>query len=55
MALDTLVEGIARILDKGVAIDTLVRSSLAGTEILTLKARVVLASVETLPKPQRWL
>jgi hypothetical protein len=47
MASDTLVEVIDRILDKGVVIDALVRVSLVGIELLTIEARVVLASVET--------
>ena len=47
MTSDTLVEVIDRILDKGVVIDALVRVSLVGIELLTIEARVVLASVET--------
>ncbi len=47
MASDTLVEVIDRILDKGVVIDAWVRVSLVGIELLTVEARVVIASVET--------
>jgi len=47
MASNTLVEVIDRILDKGVVIDAWVRVSLVGIEILTLEARVTVASVET--------
>ncbi len=47
MASDTLVEVIDRILDKGVVIDAWVRVSLVGIELLTIEARVVIASVET--------
>ena len=47
MASDTLVEVIDRILDKGVVIDAWVRVSLVGIELLTIEARVVVASVET--------
>ncbi len=47
MASDTLVEVIDRILDKGVVIDAWVRISLVGIELLTIEARVVVASVET--------
>lgn len=36
-----------RILDKGVVIDVFVRVSLVGIELLTIEARVVIASVET--------
>lgn len=47
MASDTLVEVIDRILDKGVVVDAWVRVSLVGIELLTIEARVVVASVET--------
>jgi len=47
MASDTLVEVIDRILDKGVVVDAWVRISLVGIELLTIEARVVVASVET--------
>jgi len=50
MASDTLVEVIDRILDKGVVIDAWVRISLVGIELLTIEARVVVASVETFLK-----
>lgn len=43
----SLVEVIDRILDKGLVIDAFVRVSLVGIEILTLEARIVIASVET--------
>jgi gas vesicle structural protein len=38
---------IDRILDKGIVIDAFVRVSLVGIEILTVEARVVIASVDT--------
>jgi hypothetical protein len=47
MASSSLVEVIDRILDKGIVIDAWVRVSLIGIEILTVEARVVVASVET--------
>ena len=47
MASNTLVEVIDRILDKGVVIDAWVRLSLVGIELLTIEARVTVASVET--------
>ena len=47
MASNTLVEVIDRILDKGVVIDAWVRVSLVGIELLTIEARVTVASVET--------
>jgi len=50
MASDTLVEVIDRILDKGVVVDAWVRVSLVGIELLTIEARVVVASVETFLK-----
>ena len=43
----SLVEVIDRILDKGVVVDAWARVSLVGIEILTIEARVVIASVET--------
>lgn len=47
IASSSLVEVLDRILDKGIVIDAWVRLSLIGIEILTLEARVVVASVET--------
>lgn len=43
----SLAEVLDRILDKGVVIDLWVRVSLVGIEILTIEARVVIASVDT--------
>ncbi|HEX6542070.1 MAG TPA: gas vesicle structural protein GvpA [Ktedonobacterales bacterium] len=43
----SLVEIIDRILDKGLVIDAWVRVSLVGIELLTIEARVVVASVNT--------
>src|SRR3954466_2873137 len=42
-----LVDVIDTILDKGLVIDAFVRVSLVGIEILTIDARVVVASVDT--------
>lgn len=42
-----LVEIIDRVLDKGIVIDAWVRVSLVGIELLTIEARVVIASVDT--------
>jgi hypothetical protein len=42
-----LTEVIELILDRGVVIDVFVRVSLVGIEILTIDARVVVASVDT--------
>ena len=47
VASSSLVEVVDRILDKGVVIDAWVRVSLVGIELLTIEARVVIASVET--------
>ena len=47
MAPSGLAEVIDRILDKGLVLDAWVRVSLLGLEVLTIEARVVLASVET--------
>jgi len=49
-ASSSIVEVVDRILDKGVVIDVWVRVSLVGIEILTIQARVVIASVETFLK-----
>lgn len=43
----SLAEVIDRILDKGVVIDLWARVSLVGIELLTIDARIVIASVET--------
>ena len=43
----SLAEVIDRILDKGIVIDAFVRVSVVGIEILTIEARVVIASVDT--------
>lgn len=47
MAPSGLAEVIDRILDKGLVLDAWVRVSLLGLEVLTVEARIVLASVET--------
>ncbi|NQT18961.1 MAG: gas vesicle structural protein GvpA [Planctomycetes bacterium] len=43
----SIAEVVDRILDKGIVIDAWVRVSLVGIELLTVEARVVIASVET--------
>ena len=43
----SLAEVIDRILDKGIVIDAWVRVSLVWIELLSIEARVVIASVET--------
>ncbi len=42
-----LAEILDRILDKGIVIDAWVRISLVGIELITIEARVVVASVDT--------
>ncbi len=42
-----LAEVLDRILDKGIVVDVWARVSLIGIEILTIEARVVVASVDT--------
>jgi gas vesicle structural protein len=42
-----LAEVVDTILDKGLVIDAFVRTSLVGIELLTIDARVVIASVDT--------
>jgi hypothetical protein len=43
----SLAEVVDRILDKGVVIDAWVKVSLVGIELLSIEARIVIASVET--------
>jgi len=43
----SLVEVVDRVLDKGVVVDAWVRVSLVGIELVTIEARVVIASVDT--------
>ncbi|MGE0235131.1 gas vesicle structural protein GvpA [Methylocystis sp.] len=43
----SLGEVVDRILDKGIVIDAWVKVSLVGIELITVEARVVVASVET--------
>ncbi|PTL39320.1 MAG: gas vesicle structural protein GvpA [Alkalicoccus sp.] len=43
----SLAEVIDRILDKGIVIDLYARISLVGIELITIEARVVIASVDT--------
>src|SRR4051795_1323719 len=42
-----LAEGVDLILDKGLVIDVYVRVALVGIELLTIDARIVIASVDT--------
>jgi hypothetical protein len=46
-SVSSLAEVLDRILDKGIVIDAWARASLVGIEILTIEARVVVASVDT--------
>ncbi|HYH02574.1 MAG TPA: gas vesicle protein GvpJ [Bacillota bacterium] len=43
----SLVEVLDRILDKGIVIDLFAIVSIVGIELITIEARVVIASVET--------
>jgi gas vesicle structural protein len=43
----TLIDVLDRILDKGIVIDAWVRVSLAGVDLVTVEARIVMASLET--------
>jgi len=43
----SLAEVLDRILDKGIVVDLWARVSLVGIELLTIEARVVIASVDT--------
>ena len=46
-ARDNIVDVLDRVLDKGVVVDAWVRVSLVGIELVTVEARVVIASIET--------
>ena len=46
-ASSSLAEVIDRILDKGIVVDAWARVSLVGIELLTIDARIVIASVDT--------
>lgn len=43
----SLVEVLDRVLDKGIVVDAWLRVSLVGLEVVTVEARVVIASVDT--------
>ena len=43
----SLIDVLDRVLDKGVVIDAWVRVSLAGIDLMTLQARIFVASIET--------
>ena len=43
----SLIDILDRVLDKGIVIDAWVRISLVGIDLLTIDARVVVASIET--------
>jgi len=43
----SLIDVLDRVLDKGIVIDAWVRVALVGIDLITIKARVVVASIET--------
>jgi len=43
----SLVDVLDRVLDKGIVIDAWVRVALAGIDLVTIEARVVVASIDT--------
>jgi len=43
----SLIDVLDRILDKGIVIDAWVRISLVGIDLITVEARVVIASIDT--------
>jgi len=43
----TLVDVLDRVLDKGIVIDAWVLISLVGVDLLSIEARIVVASIET--------
>ena len=44
---NSLIEVLDRVLDKGIVIDAWVRVSLVGIDLITVEARVVVASIDT--------
>ena len=46
-ARSSLIDVFDRVLDKGIVIDAWIRMSLGGIELVTVEARVVVASIET--------
>jgi len=46
-ASSSVLDVLDRVLDKGIVVDAWVRFSLVGIEIITVQARVVVASIET--------
>jgi gas vesicle structural protein len=43
----SLIDVLDRVLDKGIVIDAWVRVSLVGIELVTVEARIVVASIDT--------
>ena len=43
----SLIDVLDRVLDKGIVIDAWVRLSLVGIDLITVEARIVVASIET--------
>jgi hypothetical protein len=43
----TIFEVLDRVLDKGIVVDAWARASACGIDLLTVKARLVVASIET--------
>jgi gas vesicle structural protein len=43
----SLIDVLDRVLDKGIVIDAYVRVSLVGIDLVTVEARVIVASIET--------
>src|SRR5256885_8280289 len=46
----SLIEVLDRVLDKGIVVDAWLRLSLVGIDLVTVEARVVVASIETYRK-----
>ena len=46
-ASSSLIDVLDRVLDKGIVIDAYVRVSLVGIDLISVEARIVVASVET--------
>ena len=48
----SLIDVLDRVLDKGIVIDAWVRVSLVGIDLITVEARIVVASIDTFYLPE---
>ena len=51
----SLIDVLDRVLDKGIVIDAWVRVSLVGIDLVTVEARIVVASIDTFNNVNRYM